>query len=103
MDVRSSKSRFGSPLSDDENRELNQVVIDCNGEVMNQFIKFIYTGEFDGFFSQELVQVAVKYDIKTLEDLCQTAPKKASLNDITKFIPWNLESGSSDIDLVLTE
>ena len=70
--------------------------MDCNVDVMNQFIKFIYTGEFEGFSSQELAQLAVKFEIKTLEDLCQSASIEASSSKIAKLIAATyLEPGSS--------
>ena len=41
---------------------------------VQQFIKFIYTGELEGpIKSQHLMQLALTYKMKTLEDLCQAA------------------------------
>lgn len=43
-------------------------------ESVQQFIKFIYTGELEGpINNQHLIQLAITYQIKTLEDLCQAA------------------------------
>ena len=81
--------------------EENDVIVDCNEDVMKQLIKFIYTGEFEGFSSQELMELAVKYKIKTLEDLCQTALKEASSDEITRLIAQNLEPGPSETDYVV--
>ena len=96
-------SVFAVLLSDEKANELNQAIMDCNVDVINQFIKFIYTGEFEGFGSEELLQLAVKYEIKTLQELCKTASKEASLIEISRLIPWNLKPGSSYIDYVFPE
>jgi len=84
-------------LSEDE----NEVIMGCSIDVMNQFIKFIYTGEFEGLGSQELMQVTAKYEIKTLQDLCQTAIKEISFNEINSLIARYFEPGSSDTDYIL--
>lgn len=48
------------------------LAIDCTLDEMNQFVKFIVTGELEGLLTEKLKQLAVKYQIKTLEDLCQS-------------------------------
>jgi len=88
---------FATIFSEEE----NDVIVDCNEDVMKQFVKFIYTGEFDGFGSHELIKLAVKYKIKTLEDLCQAASKEASWDEITRLIAQTLELGSSETDYVV--
>ena len=50
---------------------------------MNQFIKFIYTGELEGPVSHGLVQLAVKYQIKTLEKIYQTASQDVSMDQMS--------------------
>ena len=90
---------FEALFSDDKN--IRQVIMDCNVDVMNQFIKFIYPGKLNGpADSLELMQLATQFEIKTLEDLCRSASKEASLSMITKLIASNLEPGSSDISCV---
>jgi len=76
----------------------NVVVVDCNEDVMNQLIKFIYTGEFEGFSSRDLTELAVKNEIKTLQDLCQTASKEASLDEINRVIARSFKPGSPETD-----
>ncbi len=86
-------------LSDDEN--IRQVIMDCNVDVMNQFIMFIYTGKLKGpTVTPELTQLAIKFEIKTLEELCHSASKEVSLSKITELIASNLEPNSSDTSYV---
>ena len=40
---------------------------------MEQFLKFVYTGELDGAVSHELKMLAMAFDIQTLQLLCQSA------------------------------
>ncbi len=40
---------------------------------MEQFLKFVYTGELEGSVGKELMTLATTYKIKTLEELCDTA------------------------------
>lgn len=40
---------------------------------MEQFLKFIYTGELEGSVEKELMTLATTYEVKTLEELCDTA------------------------------
>jgi hypothetical protein len=87
---------FAALLSEDE----KEAIMDCNVDVINQFIKFIYTGEFEGSVCPKLMQLAVKYEIKTLQDLCKNGPKKASLKEITRLISRNFEPRSSATDYV---
>jgi len=49
---------------------------------MKQFIKFIYIGELEGPITHELMQLAIEYQIKTLEDLCQAALQYISLDSM---------------------
>ena len=52
--------------------------MDDGAGCMEQFLKFIYTGELDGPVKcRDLLKLATTFKIKTLEDLC-----KAALNDI---------------------
>jgi len=55
--------------------EFKQVIIDLDVDetCMNQFLKFIYTGELDGPVTSQLVQLATHYQIETLEKICQAA------------------------------
>ena len=64
---------FAALFSSKEAIKSLHLAVDCTVEKIKQFIKFIYTGEFEGLVSQELMQLAVKYRIKTLEDICRTS------------------------------
>lgn len=63
---------FATLFSSGEEIESIHLAIDCTLNEMQQFIKFIYTGELKGKVGHELVQLAVKYQINTLQDLCKT-------------------------------
>lgn len=91
---------LGVLLNDDKNRELNQVLVNCNAGEMNQLIKFIYTGEFEGFVSYKLMQLAIKFGIRTLQVLGRTTPIEVSLKEITKSIARNWELGFPAKDYV---
>jgi len=54
--------------------------MDCTFTDLNQFVKFIYTGELEGLVNPGLMQLAITYQIKTLEDLCLQAFKKVPVN-----------------------
>ncbi len=64
----------------------------CMVETMNRFIKFIYTGKFDGS-DGELWKLASKYKIDTLENLCQAASKDISLKEMCS-LAMHLQPGS---------
>ncbi len=49
---------------------------------IEQFIKFIYTGEFEAPISKELVQLAVLYQVNSLEKLLTSASKDISTDKI---------------------
>jgi len=70
------------------------LAVDCTVKELKQFIKFIYTGELEGLVGQELLQLAVKYQIKTLEDVCRTALQDDFSEDRMAVIALHLKSGS---------
>lgn len=59
--------------------------LNCNEDQMNQLIKFIYTGELEGLVGPELMQLAIEYKIKTLENLCQFALQEVSLDKMAQI------------------
>jgi len=86
---------FEALLSSQEEITSLHLTVDCNAELMKQFIKFIYTGELEGLVTQELIQLAVKYQIKTLEQICEAALKDAHLStDKMALIALHMKSGS---------
>jgi len=72
------------------------LAVDCTVNEMKQLIMFIYTGKLEGLADHQLMQLAAKYKIKTLEDLCQTAFQDdyALSADKMAMIAWHLDSGS---------
>jgi len=64
---------FATLFSSGEEIESIHLAVDCTMGKMKQFIQFIYTGALEGLVSRKLLKLAVKYQIKTLEDLCKTA------------------------------
>jgi len=87
---------FATLFSDEENSiESIHLAVDCTVNEMKQLIKFIYTGELEGLVTQELMQLAVKYRIKTLEDLCRAALHDAVFSeDQMAMIAMHLKSGT---------
>ena len=52
-------------------------IYDAEPSTVEQFLHFIYTGESIGTFAnEELLKLAVKYELKTLTSLCKFALKK---------------------------
>jgi len=47
--------------------------LNVSAAAMEQFLKFVYTGELDGTVEPGVGQLAAAYQIKTLEDLCEFA------------------------------
>ncbi len=60
------------------NKEVEHVYMDCNDDKLEQFINFIYVGEFHGLACKELLELALKYELKTLESLVKGAFKVTS-------------------------
>ena len=82
-----------SPLKKNSN-VLAHLALDCTVNEMKQLIKFIYAGELEGLVSQELMQLAVKYQIKTLEDICRPALQDTFSKDRMASIAFHLEPKS---------
>jgi len=75
---------FAALFSNEESKLKNQhAVLNCNEDEMNQFIKFLYTGELEGPVSHGLMQLAVKYQIKTLEKIYQIASQDVSMDQMS--------------------
>jgi len=86
---------FAALFSSEEDIQSLHLIINCNAEEMSQFIRFIYTGELEGLVTQELAQLAIKYQIKTLEKICEAALKDAHFSvDKIALIALQMKSGS---------
>ena len=69
--------------------------MDCTIDEMKQFVKFIYTGELEGIVYDGLIQLAVKYKVKSLESFCQVASQDVSVNTMAS-LALHLDPGSID-------
>jgi len=87
---------FAALFSSNEPVTTLHLSVDCTVNEMSQFIKFIYTGELEGLVSHTLLQLAVKYQIKTLEDVCKTAFQDAYVLSLGKMavIALHMNAGS---------
>jgi len=87
---------FADLFSGEEDVKSIHLAVDCTVNEMKQFVKFIYIGELDGLVSHALMQLAAKYKIKTLEDLCKTAFQDSYSLSTDKMaeIAFHMESGS---------
>lgn len=58
-----------------------EIMIEVDVTCMEQFLKFIYTGELEGpIRNLQLMNLAKKYQIKTLEALCQSTIPHVEVN-----------------------
>ena len=75
------------------------LAVDCTVHELSQFAHFIHTGKLVGLVSHALMQLAAKYEIKTLQDVCEAALQDASALSMDKMavIAWHLDSGSQMI------
>ncbi len=86
---------FAALLSSKEDITSLHLAVDCTVKEMKRFIRFIYTGELEGLVTQNLLQLAIKYQIKTLEQVCEAALKDPLFSlDQTAVIALHLKSGS---------
>jgi len=90
---------FAALLSSQEDITSLHLAVDCTLKEMKQFIRCIYTdGELEGLVSQELMLLAVKYQIKTRKEICEAALKDTpfSLDQtvMNPMIALHLKSGS---------
>lgn len=76
--------------------------MECTLNEMNQFIKFIYFGELEGLVNHELMHLAVTYQIKTLENLCQTALREVPIDKMA-IIALHLKTSHFSKDLCYVE
>ena len=60
------------------NKEVEHVNMNCNDDELKQFLKFIYTGELQGLVCKELMELGLKYKLKTLENLVRGAFQKSN-------------------------
>lgn len=75
---------------------LESLSLDCTADEMNQFIKFIYTGDFEGPVGDKIFQLAVKYEVKTLEKLIQAASQVISVDKMASII-MHLKPGTNQL------
>ena len=64
---------------------------------MEQFLKFVYTGQLEGTISNpnKLRALATTYQIKTLESICEAASKEMDKDQMVKFVlQFKLLAGS---------
>lgn len=73
-------------------------VMDLTFSEMNQFVKFIYTGELEGLFTYGLLQSAIAYKMKTLEYLCLSASKKVHVDQMA-WLALQLETAPMGCEL----
>jgi len=65
---------FADKFNEENSGGATEEIASVDAASVLQFIKFIYTGELKGpVKSQHLMQLAISYKIKTLEDLCHIA------------------------------
>jgi len=71
----------------ESNREL-KFDFDVDKSCMEQFLKFIYTGQLKGAISnpKKLKELATTYQIKTLASICETASKEMDEDLMVKFV-----------------
>lgn len=82
---------FAAILGEDEHKLLHY--IDCSVDEMNQFIKFIYIGEFEEPVYFETIRLAFQYQIKTLQELNIAASQDISEDKIAT-LAFDLKPGS---------
>jgi len=89
---------FAALLSETEDKQNDHHYLNCTDNELSQFIKFIYIGELCGLISRELMQLAVTYQVESLEKLCnQAVPKEFSIECNKKaaaFAAKYFDSGS---------
>jgi len=88
-------------LGDDQHRNDLEVVgsnhfMDFTSDEIDQFIKFIYTGEFEAPTSKELLHLAVIYQMNNLEKLLIAASKDISTDKIAA-IAMHLKPGTHTV------
>jgi len=88
---------FAALFSSNEEIESIHLAVDCNVDEIKQFVHFMYTGELEGLASHTLMQLAVKYEIKTLREICEAALQDADSMDKIAVAAWHLESGFRQI------
>jgi len=83
---------FAALLGEDEHKLLHY--IDCSLDELNQFIKFIYTGEFEEPVNGETTRLAVQYQVKNLQELNLAALQDISEDKIATLAFDNMKPGS---------
>jgi len=90
--VLAARSPVFAALLEEDERKLRHH-IDCSVDEMNQFINFIYTGEFEEPVNGELNRLAAQYKIKTLQDLSLASSQDISADKIAS-LAFVLKPGS---------
>ncbi len=103
---------FAALFSNEEEIKSIHLAVDCTIHEMKQFILFIYTGDLEvppgwpiPWAGHVLLQLAAKYRVKTLEDICLTSLQDAYAFSADKMavIAWHLETGSNLICNLINE
>lgn len=75
---------FAAQLNTGEQPNVKE--LDVSAAAMEQFLKFVYTGELDGTVNEPGVrQLAATYQIKTLEDICKFASNDIDEDEMAGF------------------
>jgi len=77
------------------NTSLREIHESVDATSMEQFLKFIYTGQLDGLVNcDELKYLAKKYQIPTLEEIYNAVIDKVDGNKLALFpLGWKLDKG----------
>lgn len=85
-------SVFAAKFNEQNSGRATEEVVLVDAASVLQFIKFIYTGELEGpVKSEELLQLANNYKIKTLEDLCRIAALEVGEKRRDQMVSWAAE------------
>ncbi len=80
-----------------EDQDFNTIssfnIMDSKGDELEQFIRFIYSGELEGTVDHALMKLAEKYQIKTLGNLFKAASLEEFSVDKLARLPLHLQPG----------
>ncbi len=82
------------------NTSLREIHESVDATSMEQFLKFIYTGQLDGLVSycEELKYLAKKYQIQTLEEICDAVTDQVDGSQLALFpLRWKLDKGKAPL------
>lgn len=76
---------FEAQLFNNEKKE--EIYLEIDAACMEQFLKFLYTGELEVAISNpKLKELASTYQIKSLESICKAASKEMDADQMIKFV-----------------